>query len=46
MHGIGDHRAASPEDAGGEFSERQHEIYRETDEGHAVNASFPDFCGV
>ena len=46
MHGIGDHRAASPEDAGGEFSERQHEIDRETDEGHAVNASFPDFCGV
>ena len=46
MHGIGDHRTASPEDARGELQERQYEIDHETDEGHAIDAAFPYFCGV
>ena len=43
MHGIGNHRPASPDDSGGEFRKRQYEVDHKPDKGHAVDSALPDF---
>ena len=46
VDGVGDHRAASAQNAGGELGGRQQQIGHETDEGDAVNLTFAEFSGI
>ena len=46
MHGIGDHSAAAPHDAGRQFPGREHQIDDEPDECHPINLAFASFCVV
>ena len=43
MDGIGHHRSAPPDDSGGKFQHRQHQVDHEPHKGHAVDFTFPDF---
>ena len=43
VHGIGDHGAASAQDAGGELGGGQQQVGDEADERDAVNLAFAEF---